>query len=78
MSGGEKQLLAFGNILIHSPKLILLDEPFAGVDTTGSEVLTSLIRSMNNNNISFIIVEHRKHHFDNFQYTEKQLKLGIL
>ena len=78
MSGGEKQLLAFGNILVHSPKLILLDEPFAGVDTTGSEVLSSLIRSMNNNKISFIIVEHRKHHFDNFQYIEKQLKLGIL
>jgi len=78
MSGGEKQLLAFGNILVHSPKLILLDEPFAGVDIAGSEVLSSLIKSMNNNKISFIIVEHRKHHFDNLQYTEKQLKLGIL
>lgn len=78
MSGGEKQLLAFGNVLIHTPKLILLDEPFAGVDTIKSEALSSLIKSMNNNKISFIIVEHRKHHFDNFHYIEKQLKLGIL
>ncbi|MDR2383123.1 MAG: hypothetical protein LBD76_04465 [Prevotellaceae bacterium] len=29
-SGGEKQLLAFGNVLVHSPKMILLDKPFAG------------------------------------------------
>jgi branched-chain amino acid transport system ATP-binding protein len=28
MSGGERQLLAFGNVLVHSPKLVLLDEFF--------------------------------------------------
>ncbi|GHT36977.1 hypothetical protein FACS189427_09360 [Planctomycetales bacterium] len=39
MSGGERQLLAFGNALIYTPKMVLFDEPLAGVDMSNSETL---------------------------------------
>lgn len=78
MSGGEKQLLAFGNILIHSPQLILLDEPFAGVDSLNSEVLSSYVKKINNRGTSFIIVEHKKQLFDNFEFKEIMLELGTI
>jgi branched-chain amino acid transport system ATP-binding protein len=59
LSGGEKQLLAFGNVLVHSPKLVLLDEPFAGVDAENSEDLFRCIADLKVNNVTFIIVEHK-------------------
>ena len=58
MSGGEKQFVAFGIVLVHSPKLILLDEPFAGIDQEKINVQLEWISNLNNENATFIIVEH--------------------
>jgi len=76
LSGGEKQLLAFGNALVHSPKLALLDEPFAGVDAENSEVLCSCIAGLKKENVTFIIVEHKKHLFQGIVNREIELELG--
>lgn len=60
LSGGERKILAFGMGLIHKPKLLLFDEPFAGVDTKNS---TTLLKLFNETIItpsnSLIIVEHK-------------------
>ncbi len=76
LSGGEKQLLAFGNMLVHSPKLVLLDEPFAGVDAENSEVFSSCIADLKNRNVTFIIVEHKKQLLENVVNKELELELG--
>jgi branched-chain amino acid transport system ATP-binding protein len=79
LSGGEKQLLAFGNMLVHSPKLALLDEPFAGVDTDNSEVLFRSISDLKEKNITFIIVEHHKRQLlENVVNKEIELELGTI
>ena len=78
LSGGEKQILAFGNMLVHKPKLVLLDEPFAGVDTTNSELLLSCIADLKNENITFIIVEHKKYIIENQINKIIELVLGII
>lgn len=78
MSGGEKQLLAFGCALLHSPKLMLLDEPFAGVDTDNSSLLFNEIKRLHNLEITFIIVEHKRYMFDNVEYNEIKLDLGTI
>lgn len=70
LSGGEKKLLAFGMALIHQPKLILLDEPFAGVDVANSQQLfTIFVSSFKREDVAVVLVEHKDagHHL----YTRK-------
>jgi branched-chain amino acid transport system ATP-binding protein len=78
MSGGERQLLAFGNVLVHEPKLVLLDEPFAGVDVENSEVLAESIKRLNEKGVSFVVVEHKKQWFDTLNNREIKLELGTI
>lgn len=60
LSGGERKILAFGMGLIHKPKLLLFDEPFAGVDAKNT---TTLLRLFTDTIIKpyngVIIVEHK-------------------
>jgi branched-chain amino acid transport system ATP-binding protein len=76
LSGGEKQLLAFGNVLVHSPKLMLLDEPLAGVDAENSEVLFCRISDLKKGNVTFIIVEHKRQLLEGVVNKEIELELG--
>ena len=78
LSGGEKQLLAFGNVLIHSPKLILLDEPFAGVDVSNSEIFMNCIDELHKNNVTFMVVEHKRQLMENIVNKVIELELGTV
>ncbi len=60
LSGGETKLLAFGMGLLHNPKLILFDEPLAGVDTKGTNKVLNLIKqSIISSDNYVVIVEHK-------------------
>lgn len=61
LSGGEKQRVALGAILILRPRLLLLDEPFTHLDPEATEALRKILRSMKSEGITTIIVEHRLH-----------------
>jgi len=78
LSGGEKQLLAFGNALVHSPKLALLDEPFAGVDAENSEILCGCVADLKKKSVTFIIVEHKKRLLGDIVDKEIELELGMV
>jgi ABC-type branched-subunit amino acid transport system ATPase component len=59
LSGGERKILAFGMGLIHKPKLLLFDEPFAGVDAKNSSTLLRLFQeTIITPENGVIIVEH--------------------
>lgn len=58
LSGGERQLLALGNALMHKPKLILFDEPFAGLDKENENIVREELIKLKKQNISMLIVEH--------------------
>ncbi len=60
LSGGEKKLLAFGMGLIHKPKFLLFDEPFAGVDTKSTKMLFELFNeAVIHPDNGVVIVEHK-------------------
>lgn len=78
MSGGEKQILAFGCAMLHSPFLMLLDEPFAGVDIVNSEILLGEILEQLQSGVSFLIVEHKTFLFAQTPIRELALELGTI
>jgi ABC-type branched-subunit amino acid transport system ATPase component len=58
LSGGQKKLLEIVRALMLSPRLILLDEPAAGVAPPLIDDLCKLIRELRDEGVSFVIVEH--------------------
>ncbi len=58
LSGGQKKLLELSRALMLKPKLVLLDEPAAGVAPAMEEILVSTIRGLASEGIDFLIVEH--------------------
>jgi ABC-type branched-subunit amino acid transport system ATPase component len=59
LSGGQQKLLELVRVLITAPKLLLLDEPFAGVNEAVKQKLFSTIKKLNNDEeISCLIVSH--------------------
>lgn len=53
------RMLEFARILVSSPKIALLDEPFAGLTSSEAETMIDLIRKFNSLGITFVIVEHK-------------------
>jgi ABC-type branched-subunit amino acid transport system ATPase component len=58
LSYGQKKLLEFAYILIAEPRVILLDEPAGGVNPTMINHLSDRIRKLNQDGVTFLIVEH--------------------
>ena len=58
LSGGQRKLLEMARTLMTDPKLILLDEPAAGVNPTLIEQICGHIVNWNQQGISFLIIEH--------------------
>jgi lipopolysaccharide export system ATP-binding protein len=62
-SGGEKRKLEIARALVTEPSLILLDEPFAGVDPVAVEGLQDEIRQLRDrHDIAMLVTDHNVHH----------------
>lgn len=57
-SGGERRKLEIARALVTEPRLILLDEPFSGVDPIAVEDLQGEIRRLADRGIAFLITDH--------------------
>lgn len=57
-SGGERRKLEIARALVTDPKLILLDEPFSGVDPIAVEDLQKEIRALTERGIACLVTDH--------------------
>ena len=58
LSGGERRRTEIARALATSPKFILLDEPFAGVDPIAVEDIQRIVAQLKNKNIGILITDH--------------------
>ncbi len=58
ISGGQKKLLELGRAMMTAPKLVLLDEPIAGVNPTLAEEIGRRLLALKESGITFLVVEH--------------------
>lgn len=58
LSGGERRRTEIARCLATSPKFVLLDEPFAGVDPIAVEDIQKIVRSLVKKNIGILITDH--------------------
>ena len=58
LSYGQKKLLEFATVLMGEPRLVLLDEPTAGVNPVLVDQIESRIRDLHAQGLTFLVVEH--------------------
>jgi lipopolysaccharide export system ATP-binding protein len=61
LSGGERRRTEIARALAVSPKFILLDEPFAGVDPIAVEDIQTIVAGLKRKNIGILITDHNVH-----------------
>jgi len=57
-SRGMKQRLTLGRALLHKPRLVLLDEPYTGLDQHGSRLLTRILLSLREEGRTVLMITH--------------------
>jgi len=58
LSYGQQKLVELAQVLMLEPKMILLDEPAGGVNPSLVNRMVEIIRDLNSQGITFIVVEH--------------------
>jgi lipopolysaccharide export system ATP-binding protein len=58
LSGGEKRRLEITRALVTSPRLLLLDEPFAGIDPIAVYEVQKIVRRLRDRGLGILITDH--------------------
>jgi branched-chain amino acid transport system ATP-binding protein len=58
LSGGQRKLLELARVMAAGPRLVLLDEPGAGVNPALMDVILGKIEDLNRQGVAFLLIEH--------------------
>lgn len=58
LSGGERRRLEIARCLVSDPEIIMLDEPFAGIDPVTVQSIQAIIRDLRDHGIAILITDH--------------------
>lgn len=61
LSRGMQQKLQFITTILHNPELIIIDEPFSGLDPVNTQVIKDLIFELSNNGTTVVMSTHLMH-----------------
>jgi len=61
LSGGERRRSEIARCLAISPKFIMLDEPFAGIDPIAVQDIQTIVGELKHKNIGILITDHNVH-----------------
>ncbi len=64
LSKGNQQKIQFISAVIHKPKLLILDEPFSGLDPVNVELLKKAVIELKNSGTSIVFSSHRMEHVE--------------
>lgn len=76
LSGGERKMLCLGMVLMNKPKLLLYDEPLAGLSGDNIKEVLHWLDAIHKNGTTIVIVEHRVKELLHFVNNIIGLKLG--
>ena len=74
LSGGQQQRVLLARALCASSKILLLDEPVSGLDPIATKEMYDIIKQLNNNGLTIIMISHDSSSV--FNYASKVLYLG--
>ena len=59
LSRGMQQRVSIARAVVNSPTLLLADEPYTGLDESGAQALTAVLRGLKNDGASLVLVTHQ-------------------
>lgn len=79
MSGGERKMVALAMVLLHKPKILMLDEPTAGLTQKNIAVIYNALRKVSENiKLALVVVEHQQNEGSFLSRRFCRMRLGVL
>ncbi len=78
LSGGEARKVAIASMIAHEPLVLILDEPFVGLDKHGKESLRDILQNWKKNQKATVIVSHQLRYLNDLANKIFKLQAGML